>query len=74
MTVLPGHEDLKPKEILGFDNMGFALVRHDESVRRYKLLIGPGGAVAARPFVEDTELPDQLRQQERPLRIYDQTE
>jgi hypothetical protein len=61
MSVLPGHEDLKPKTIVGFDNMGFALVQHGADIRRYKLFIGPGGALGARPAAEeDKGLPDQL--------------
>lgn len=68
MSVLPGHEDLKPKTIVGFDNLGFALVQCNADIKRYKLFIGPGGALMARPFVEDKTLPDQLQPEAVALR------
>jgi hypothetical protein len=61
MSVLPGHEDLQLKSVLGFDSMGFALVQHGADIKRYKLFVGPGGALCARPYVEDKTLPDQLQ-------------
>ena len=51
MSILRGHEDLMPKAIIGFD-MGYALVQCGEGVKRYRLTVGPMGAVAAQP-VED---------------------
>lgn len=60
MSVLPGHEDLQPKVILGVDSMGFALVQCDADIKRYKLYVGPGGALMARPHEEDNT-PDQLQ-------------
>ena len=75
MQILPGFEDLKPKEILGFDDMGFALVQSGESIKRYKMLIGPGGQLVARPYVEAPHpLPDQIPETRRlpRQRSYDQ--
>ena len=43
MSILRGHEDLKPKAIVGFD-MGYALVQCDEEVKRYRLCVRLGGA------------------------------
>ena len=76
MSVLPGHEDLRPKAILGFDDMGFALVQQGDGIKRYKMFVGPGGRLHAEPYVEDehSRLPDQL-QKPHPvsrLRNYDQ--
>ena len=62
MSVLPGHEDLKPKTILGFDSMGYALVQHGADVKRYQMFVGPGGTLSAVPYNEPfPELPDQLQ-------------
>jgi hypothetical protein len=76
MSVLPGHEDLRPKAILGFDDMGFALVQQGDGIKRYKMFVGPGGRLHAEPYVEQghDRLPDQL-QKPHPvsrLRNYDQ--
>lgn len=77
MQILPGHEDLKPKVILGFDDMGFALVQHGDGIKRYKMFVGPGGKLHAAPHVESHQgkLPDQLQEQmpARRVRNYDQT-
>ena len=74
MSILPGHEDLKPKAVLGFDDMGFALVQSGVGVSRYKLFVGPGGRLHAEPFVEaPSTLPDQLKAAPRRVRNYDQT-
>ena len=51
MSILRGHEDLRPKAIVGFD-MGYALVQCGEGLKRYRLTVGPMGAMAAEP-VED---------------------
>ena len=79
MNILPGHEDLKPKVILGFDEMGYALVQHGDGIKRYKMFVGPGGRLHAEPFVEDEnerKLPDQLQklqpERARAIRTYDQ--
>lgn len=77
MRILPGHEDLQPKVILGFDDMGFALVQHGDGIKRYKMFVGPGGKLHATPHAEPSQgkLPDQLQGQTpaRRLRNYDQT-
>lgn len=53
MNILSGHEDLKPKAIVGFD-MGYALVQCGGEVRRYRLSVGPGGGLTASPEKEDS--------------------
>ena len=78
MSVLPGHEDLRSKAILGFDNMGFALVQCGTEVRQYRLSVGPGGALHAAPVADRVpQLPDQLQDANNSvrsrLRNYDQT-
>lgn len=76
MSILPGHEDLKSRAILGFDSMGFALVQHGEDVSRYKLFVGPGGKLHAEPLVEGAaKMPDQLQPDSVRMRLrnYDQT-
>ena len=54
MSILRGHEDLQPKAIVGFE-MGYALVQCGESVKRYRLTVGPMGAVAAHPVRDEPE-------------------
>jgi len=61
MSILRGHEDLRPKAIVGFD-MGFALVDcGEQGVKHYRLTVGAAGNLHAEP-VEDKQhsLPDQL--------------
>ena len=54
MSTMPGHEDLKPREVLGIDNKGLLLLDFgEEGVRRYKLYVGPSGGLLARPHVEE---------------------
>jgi hypothetical protein len=48
---LRGHEDLKPKAIVGFD-MGFALVDCGGEVKRYRLAVGAMGNLMAAPVDE----------------------
>lgn len=60
MSVLRGHEDLRPKAIVGFD-MGFALVDcGDKGVKHYRLTVGAAGNLHAEPVEQDSGLPDQL--------------
>jgi hypothetical protein len=54
MSILRGHEDLKPKSIVGFD-MGYALVQCGEGVKRYRLTVGPMGGLAALPVEDESE-------------------
>lgn len=50
MSLLPGHEDMKPKEIFGFNGDGHALVDYgDDGLKPYKLFVSPGGSVTAKP-------------------------
>jgi hypothetical protein len=79
MSVLPGHEDLRSKAILGFDSMGFALVQSDDDplgYKRYRMFVGPGGRLHAEPHDDKHEhtVPDQLQaKQQIRARLYDQT-
>jgi hypothetical protein len=59
MAILRGHEDLQHKAIVGFD-MGFALVQCGESVKRYRMTVGPMGNLHAEPVEETQQGPDQL--------------
>jgi hypothetical protein len=59
MSVLRGHEDLKPKAIVGFD-MGFALIDCGGEVKRYRITILPNGSLHGEPVNEEPTLPDQL--------------
>jgi hypothetical protein len=59
MSVLRGHEDLKPKAIVGFD-MGFALVQCEDGVKPYRLTIGPTGNLHAEPVNEESQGVDQI--------------
>lgn len=62
MAILRGHEDLKHKPVVGFD-MGFALVQHGDTVKRYRMTIGPGGNFHGEPVDEQAvEPPDQVGQ------------
>lgn len=66
--ILPGHEDLTAKAIVGFD-MGFALVQCGDVVKRYRMTISPGGGMHAEPAEEvSPKMPDQL-QPESELRV-----
>jgi hypothetical protein len=69
MSVLRGHEDLKPKAIVGFD-MGFALVQDGTDVLRYRLLVGPTGNLLAQPepVQEGTQVDQLTPLPPRPLR------
>jgi hypothetical protein len=69
MSVLRGHEDLKPKAIVGFD-MGFALVQCGTSVQRYRLMVGPGGNLMARPEEEERNSVDQIGSEHRARRFH----
>ena len=72
MSTLRGHEDLRPKAIIGFD-MGYALVQCGDGVKRYRLAIGPSGHLTAQP-VPDSVVPiDQIGSTETraPRRFHD---
>ncbi|HWI66787.1 MAG TPA: hypothetical protein VNS88_00145 [Nitrospiraceae bacterium] len=53
MSILRGHENLLPKAIIGFD-MGYALVQCGDGVKRYRLTVGPMGALSALPVEEES--------------------
>jgi len=46
VSVLPGHEDLKPREILNMT----AVVKMGDGTMEYKLFVGSGGIVMAEPI------------------------
>jgi hypothetical protein len=56
MSILRGHEDLQPKTVVGFE-MGYALVQCAGEVKRYKLMIGPGGTLMGEPEPDTDEFP-----------------
>lgn len=70
MSVLRGHEDLKPKAIVGFD-MGYALVQCGTDIRRYRLAIGPGGSLTAQPENAEPVPVDQIGSEHRARRFHD---
>lgn len=45
MSILPGHEDLKRREVLNLK----AVVKVGDSIQEYKVFVGPGGALMAEP-------------------------
>lgn len=49
MTILPGHEDLKPKDILGFTGDGHAIVLVGDQEMKYKMSVLPGGGAHFAP-------------------------
>ena len=69
MSILRGHEDLKPKAIVGFD-MGYALVQCGSAVKRYRLAVGPGGNLTAVPEPESAPI-DQIGSETRARRFHD---
>jgi hypothetical protein len=59
MSIVPGHEDLQPREVIAFTADGHAVVQHGQDRRRYRLFMLPGGGIVGRP--EQTPAPvDQL--------------
>jgi hypothetical protein len=45
VNILPGHEDLKRREVLNLK----AVVNVGDSTKEYKVFVGPGGALMAEP-------------------------
>ena len=60
MSVLPGFEDLKPKDVLVFNANGTVLVKIGEKVEVMQLQIAPTGCFVACPIEKDK--PDQIPQ------------
>lgn len=60
--ILPGHENLQPRDVVGIDGSGRLLVDYgDEGVRRYALKLNASGGLSAVPFTEPSgEGPDQI--------------
>ena len=70
MSILRGHEDLKPKAIVGFD-MGFALVQCGEQVERYRMEVMPGGNLRVEPAPKQHTPVDQIGSEHRARRYHD---
>lgn len=70
MSVLRGHEDLKPKAIVGFD-MGYALVQCGSGVERYRMEVMPGGNLHLEPAPKDHAPVDQIGSEHRARRFHD---
>lgn len=60
--VLPGHEDLKSRNVIGIDGSGRLLVDYGEQgVRRFTLRLAANGALSASPYTEPNhDGPDQI--------------
>ena len=70
MSVIRGHEDLKPKAIVGFD-MGYALVQCGKDIKRYRLAVTAGGGLTAMPEEEANSTPDQIGAERHARRFHD---
>ena len=70
MSIIRGHEDLKPKAIVGFD-MGFALVQCGGEVRRYRLDVTASGGLTATPALEELTPVDQIGSTHLARRFHD---
>jgi hypothetical protein len=68
--ILRGHEDLKPKAIVGFE-MGYALVQCGTEVKRYRLCVSAGGQLTALPEAESAVPVDQIGAPHRARRFHD---
>jgi hypothetical protein len=68
MSILRGHENLQPKAIVGFD-MGYALVDCGNEVKRYRLCVGPGGNLTAKPEEPKPVPVDQIGEEARVRRF-----
>jgi len=56
MNRLPGHEDLKPREVVGVDSSGKLLVDYGEAgIKRFRLFVAPNGGLKAAPFTEEAQ-------------------
>lgn len=65
MNVIPGHEDMKPKKIVGINVDGTALIDGgDAGILKYQMFVSPGGSISAKP-IEKAKI-DQQTQRERP--------
>jgi hypothetical protein len=65
MTIMPGHEDLQPREVVGFTADGYAIVPNGEGNKRYKVFMMPGGNFVGRPEAAPASV-DQLAIANRP--------
>jgi hypothetical protein len=62
--ILVGHEDLRPRKIVGFTTDGCALLLDGDKVARYELFVNAQGKIHAEPEKKDNvadNLPDQLK-------------
>jgi len=62
--VLPGFEDLKPKDILVFNANGTVLINVKGKVELYQMQLSPVGQFMARPIEKD-QPPDQAKPRRR---------
>lgn len=50
---LPGHDDLKPREVVGVDGSGKLLVDYGEAgIRRFRLFVTANSKLTVQPFEE----------------------
>ncbi len=61
MTLLPGHEDLKPRKVANL----VLFVEEGDKIKRYQVFIGPGGGLSAAPFKQEDAPIDQLTPREK---------
>jgi len=64
MSVLPGFEDLKPKDILVFNANGTVLINVGGKVELYQMQLSSMGQFMARPIEKDPPA-DQVQQRRR---------
>lgn len=60
--ILPGHENLQPRDVIGIDGNGKLMVDYgNEGIRRFALKLGASGSLQAVPYSEPKDDgPDQV--------------
>jgi hypothetical protein len=70
MSVLPGFEDLKPKDVLVFNANGTVMVKIEDRIEIMQLQIAPTGCFTARPIEKpERDQPPQRRVMSREQRL-----
>jgi hypothetical protein len=70
MSVLPGFEDLKPKDILVFNANGTVMVKVGDKIELMQMQIAPTGCFTARPIEKpQRDQPQQRRTMSREQRL-----
>jgi hypothetical protein len=70
MSVLPGFDDLKPKDVLVFNANGTVMVEIEGSIELMQMQIAPTGCFTARPIERDKrDQPQQRRVMSREQRL-----